>query len=343
MDNRKIGYVGLGLLGLFGIFYFVCSHMENAYLASTLLSTLGYTIILVCASFWLMINGEHEVVPFIDIVVALGFLGISIIKLLLSSKDIVNMLWLFNFNQNFTTMIMFINVPLLINSQSHIHKIYKNVLVFVIIVVCLVTFINSASLRRIADSATAENFTDVQSRLESYKKKTEFIETLTYITAFAVILSPAIGLATSDGIGFSTGGVLPSLVPRNIATDPNMVPNNSISNSINYGNLPVPDGVVANKGINQVLNQGNSGPGADVSKVPSIEEQVNSVATEVKEEVNAPVEELKETPASNSNVVDLSTQAPKEEKPAPTTNVEMKASDVAPELQFLLNGEDNKN
>ena len=293
MDIKKSGYISAILTTIIGIIVFLILEgvikLDNT---SSLINTeiiimLAIPALLLYFAFSIFSNMEHKIIAAIDTGVAIIFGGILLILLLLKVDDKSLVSNIINYGSYISGSLCIITIPFLTRTQSTLHKYYKYFVTLLILIAILLAFGTINSLKKV------QNLED----LESIKNNYAFIKYVAFASFIGIICNPMIGYASSDGLGGGGEDNSPKLVPNNPTNNPN--------EGINYGPMPVPEGVVAN----------NPNENQSIDSIP-----INQIEPEniLPEGAPEPVQDI-------------------------TSNTNITANEVAPELQFLLNNNDKKN
>ncbi len=279
---KKFGFVGLGIIGIWLVDIFISRDSISSsilYGGTSSLINLLLPMISIALAYHLLNDEEHQLSAYI--IFGISFLTTIIIFFNSLLKDNEFIEKVLNFQSTINTYALFIISPFAFRSQSDFHSKYKKGLAIGITAIII--------LSKILTMATSSVKT-----VEDYKRFSSISEILIYSVVIVVGLSianPIVGYTFSDGVGGSPRK-MPKLVT--VPTIPDNMANMTINQGINYGNMPVPDGVVASTPMTQPQ--------------PPVPEPV--------------VETLDAQPV---------VPAP-EASPAPSID----ASEVAPELQFII-------
>ena len=354
MDIKKVGYITAGLTVIISIVIaLIITGKIDVDTSKMLLGDITFIYfaipaVLLFFSFVLLANMEHQIVAIIDVAIALLYSVFLILLLIISKEDAQNLSSIFSFINTFIFGFIAANIPFSIRTQSKLHRYLKYGIVMLIVITTFLLIGVNNSINK------AKNLKD----LEAIQKNSEVATVMAYISFIGIICNPMIAYASSDGLGGGGSSSSPKLVPRNVATDPNMSTGINPNTGINYGDMPVPNGVVANNPTAVPVQDMNVPPGFSTPQVPTpqvapIPVQNNVPVPPVTDQLlgatAAPV--MNSNPALNSTpeVLNTNNSVPAPVTPAPsaqlpqnpTPTVSMTASEVAPELQFLLNNNNN--
>ena len=321
MENKTLGIIGLVLVGIYMIFSFLDINDALEFLPSFLsIETISISLLLVGAGCWLLSNDEHVIFAYVDFVVAILFIIFCIGISFIPEENILELVKVIAYVFLGVIFILLLNVPLLVRTQSQIHRAIKYFTILLMVAFVILN-LSSSSLSLLGGTSLTD-----MSFINSGKGISRYILVLIEVL---LIANPMVAVATSDGLGGGKSKT-PKLVARNQATDPNMAHNSTIqTEGINYGGMPVPDGVVANQNFNAIPNDNlNQYVSPEIVTTPT-ENVVVTDSQPVTQETLEPTPVAEPTPVVSEQVVTPSTQ------PIPTNS--MNSDDVAAELQSLTN------
>ena len=308
MENKSLGIIGLVLVGIYLIISILYYNNALSFLGDAFSpESIAMSLLFVAGGCWMISNDEHVIFAYADFVVAIMYIIFAIGICFIPTETYRELLDVIIYVHMAVNLFLILNLPLLIRTQSQLHKSIKLVteLLIVLLVIVALTSKNSSSLLL--------GFSSTDNNLLKYGL---------LVVECLLIANPMIAIVSSDGLGGAKSKT-PKLVARNQATDPNMAHTSTIqTEGINYGGMPVPDGVVANQNFNAIPNNN-----LDQYVSPEV---ANTTSESVAVTNTQPVaQEVVETPVVNEPVVANPTQ------PVPTNT--MNSDDVAAELQSLTN------
>ena len=321
MTTRRIGYVGLGVCALALILclanIFGGTNLDFLSVLQDKLIYLGISVAFMFVAFWLILQREHLITGYINLGLAAIYLIIFLISFLAAGDTLTKLNEFTSKMLNITAIMFLISAPFLVKTASNFHKNYKYVSVGLLVLFVIIIVL-------IQKSYTYTGYYNGNINYEGIIFKVRLVAVLEILCAFIIVANPIIGCVTADGSESVVRRNVPKMVPINAGTNPTMPGVNTIQEGINYGDLPVPDGVVAS-------NNTNSIPEA----LPDVENKtINEVLTTSNTENTSDVLIDNEVLETNPTEPALVEEVPKIED----NNNQMKSEDVAPELQFLLNG-----
>ena len=353
MELKKIGYVTTALTIILGIVFALILagkikiDYSNMLLKDTTLLLFSIPAFLIFFSFCLLVNMEHTVLSIADLVMAFIYTGIIILFMIVNAENTKDFTKLLIWSSFFAGALCALNIPFLIRTQSNLHRYFKYFVALLIFITCCLSMTIITNLVKLYSGTTID-----YKVLKKKKKNYEIAKYGAYASFIGVLCIPMIGYASSDGLGGGAKNNTPKLVPRNIATDPNMSTNINPNAGINYGNMPVPDGVVAN---NQVAvstapvptdSTQNTVPGGATQTISSVPEVAGAPQVDISSQSLNAVDQSGAT-TQNPIAAPIAQPTPVETIPVPTNPVNqaanITANNVAPELQFLLNNNNDKN
>ena len=257
MEIKKIGYVTTVLTIAIGVVLFLI--MNNTIKIDTSGSLLGSTAfimflvpaVLIFFAFWLLTNMEHHVIAIIDIVLGVLYAGMIILFIVMPKEDAESISKFLIYGSEAAGVLALLNIPFLVRTQSKLHRYFKYLLVLLLGVTSFFGISVVNTYLDIIESGEISFFTNVsekaQKKLADIQNKSEIAVYVGFASFLGIICNPMLGYASGDGLGGGgSSSNTPKLVPRNTATDPNMNTGINPNEGINYGDMPIPEGVVAN-------------------------------------------------------------------------------------------------
>ena len=321
MEIRKIGYVAAFFTIVIGIVLFLITtgkieiDTSEMMLGQSSFALFSISGVLIFFGFCLLTNMEHQIVAIVDIIMAFLYAGIVVLFMIMPPEDAKNNYKIILWGSIAAGALVAATVPFLVRTQSKFHRYFKYGVTGIILITTFLGIGLINSLQKVKD------FSD----LEAIQKNSQMVEYGVLASVLGILCNPMIAYASSDGLGGGGSSSSTKLVPKNAATDPNMSDGVNPNQGINYGEMPVPEGVVAN-------------PSPEVaSPVP---EPVAPETPVVPVTPSVPVSpEVSPIPTTTPVAAPVAEPAV---APAPVSGASINANEVAPELQFLLNNNNNK-
>ena len=289
---KKFGFVGLGIILIWVISIFLNDEITGINLLTggiTNTAEMVLPIATLALAYHILSDEEHKICSYILLTVAF----ISTIFILLNSliKDNELLLKISSYQTAINIVILCISSPFAFRSKSAFHAKFK---IFLAVFIALI-FILSFSITFISGHI------ETRSGLKFIFNLLSLIAKCQIIAVALSFANPIIAYTTSNG-----SHKMPKLVPVPTVVENPATP--TITQGINYGNLPVPEGVVA-----------STNPVVTPQVIPT---------TPISE---APIET---PPVPSTQVVadNIETLEPLQESTPTSLNVE----DVAPALQFII-------
>lgn len=331
METKKIGYVAAIFTVISSIIIFlILINKIKIDTSQMLLGTTSFTLfvfsgILLFFGFSLLTNMEHTILAIIDIIVAFLYAGVIILFMVVNKEDALNFYKILIYSTEAIGTIIFLTIPFLVRTQSNLHRYFKYGIVVVIAITSFLSISVINSYIKILDSKDSSMLTTYSEKqmkeMEALQNKTKIVAYGGLASFIGILCNPMIAYASSDGLGGGGSSKTPKLVSQNVATDPTMANGINQNQGINYGDMPVPEGVVANQPI---------------VDSPPITESLNQIQENISSQ---PLDQVYPSPV----VEEQNTNQPSvQEGQAPNQSANLNASDVAPELQFLLNNNEKK-
>ena len=331
METKKIGYVAAIFTIISSIIiYLILIDKIKIDTSQMLLGSTGFVLfvfsaVLLFFGFSLLTNMEHTILAIIDIVVAFLYAGVIILFMVVNKEDALNFYKILIYSTEAIGTIIFLTIPFLVRTQSNLHRYFKYGIVVVIAITSFLGIGVINSYIKILDSKDSSMLTTYSEKLmkemEALQNKTKIVAYGGLASFIGILCNPMIAYASSDGLGGGGSSKTPKLVSQNVATDPTMGDGVNQNQGINYGDMPVPEGVVANQPI---------------VDSPPITEPLSQTQENISSQ---PLDQVYPSPV----VEEQNTNQPLvQEEQAPNQSANLNASDVAPELQFLLNNNEKK-
>lgn len=330
MENKNIGIIGIVLLVIYLVFSILDMNNALSFLPESFsMGEILISMLLVGAGCWLLSNDEHVIFAYADFVIAILFIIFCIGITFIPAETILELAKVIVYIYGTVVFILILNIPLLVRTQSQAHRALKYVTVLFMVLLVILMLTSGGLDSVLTSSILGNSLVDGQSTLIKYG----FV-----VIEGLLLANPMVAVATSDGLGGGRSKT-PKLVARNQATDPNMAHQTTIEGGgINYGGMPVPDGVVANNNTDVIPNDNLA---QNITQpVETLDAPVAPAPAATPEVAPAPVAEPV-TPQPVPTPIAAPAAAPvATPEAAPATSVPtnvINSDDVAASLQALIN------
>ena len=228
MESRKIGYIATIMTIIIGVIVILMLNgvidfgISSSYFTKSILEAFAIPAGILACAFVLLANEEHVLLTGLDVLVAVVYFLVLIVMLFLSQVEYINFYSIYIYIYYAAVLVLALNFPFIIRTQSHIHSIYKYGLAFVIGVTAILSIVFPRNV------------------IYSYYKEKEKINIVKYgeyLSILGIICNPMIAYASADGRG------------RKSKTNIDLIPN--IGPLPDVVEIPIPEEITNNAQTNE--------------------------------------------------------------------------------------------